>query len=51
MREKLNKLYNTMVLIETKGESTKLMAICLNYVAQLINERSVEETKKEGDFA
>lgn len=30
-----SKLYNTMLLIETKGESTKIMADCLRYVEQL----------------
>lgn len=38
MPEKLTKLYNTMLLIETKGESTKLMADCLRYLGSLINE-------------
>lgn len=38
MKEKLIKLYNTLMLIETKGENTKLMAQCLNYTAQLVNE-------------
>lgn len=42
MKEKLIKLYNTLMLIETKGENTKLMAQCLNYTLQLANE--VEET-------
>ena len=38
MVEKLMKLYNTLSLIETKGDSTKLMAQCLNYVSALANE-------------
>lgn len=42
MKDKLIKLYNTLMLIETKGENTKLMAQCLNYTLQLTNE--VEET-------
>ena len=32
----LTKLYNTLMLIETKGEGTKLMAQCLNFTQQLI---------------
>jgi len=37
MVEELSKLYNTMLLIETKGENTKHMAVCLNYLANIIN--------------
>ena len=29
MKENLQKLYNTLALIETKGENTKIMADCL----------------------
>ena len=49
MKEKLTTLYNTMIQIETKGESTKLMAACLNYLSGLIAETSVvtEEPKIE----
>lgn len=47
MEEKLTRLYNTLMLVETKGESTKYMAQCLNYVQTLIadakNAVSVEE--------
>lgn len=38
MEEKLTKLYNTLMLIETKGDNTKLMAHCLNYLLQLRSE-------------
>lgn len=38
MEEKLTRLYNTLMLIETKGEGTKLMAQCLNYVQTLASE-------------
>lgn len=31
----LLKLYNTLLTIETKGESTKTMADCLRFVEQL----------------
>ncbi len=47
MIENLSKLYNTLMLIETKGENTKIMAQCLQYIEQLIaNERNKPE---EGD--
>ena len=36
MVTELNKLYNTLSLIETKGESTKIMADCLRFVEQMI---------------
>lgn len=38
MQEKLIQLRNTMGLIETKGENTKLMAQCLSFTEQLIQE-------------
>lgn len=38
MKNKLSYLYNTLVLIETKGESTLIMADCLKYLGQCINE-------------
>ena len=42
MVEELSKLYNTMLLIETKGENTKHMAMCLNYLATIINRLAAE---------
>lgn len=47
MKEKLIKLYNTLMLIETKGENTKLMAQCLNYTLQLANEVEEETCNAE----
>lgn len=38
MKDNLTKLYNTMNLIETKGESTKIMAQCLAFLEGLISE-------------
>lgn len=38
MTEKLMRLYNTLVTVETKGESTKTMADCLRYVEQMVAE-------------
>ena len=46
METELTKLYNTMLMIETKGENTKIMADCLRFVEQLRNsvkEATVEE--------
>jgi hypothetical protein len=48
MEEKLTKLYNTLALIETKGENTKIMAQCLNYTLALINECKAEKASEEG---
>lgn len=36
MFENLTKLYNTLMLIETKGENTKHMSDCLRFTEQLI---------------
>lgn len=47
--EKLLKLYNTLALIETKGDNTKTMALCLGYVENLIAEeraKEIENAKK-----
>lgn len=45
MENELKKLYNTLLLIETKGESTKIMADCIKFTEQLIN-RAHEESAK-----
>lgn len=47
MDEKLQKLYNTLLLIETRGESTKIMGECLKYTEQMITEIREENTKKK----
>lgn len=44
MKEKLSRLRNTLMTVETKGESTKTMADCLRYIDQIIVE--VKEIKK-----
>lgn len=36
MKPDLIKLYNTLALVETKGESTKLMADSMRFIEQLI---------------
>lgn len=45
MENDLKKLYNTLLLIETKGESTKIMAECIKFTEQLINRAREEEVK------
>lgn len=46
----LAKLYNTLMLIETKGESTKLMAQCLTFVQALRSQVMAEQSaQKEED--
>ena len=49
MKQRLVQIHNTMGLIETKGDSTMLMAECILAVRQLINEaEQVEKMKGEG---
>ena len=36
MSEELQKLYNTLLAVETKGDSTLVMADCLKFVNRLI---------------
>ena len=42
MFNELVKLYNTLMLVETKGESTKIMGQCLTYLNQLISKSNNE---------
>lgn len=42
MVEKLTKLRNTLSLVETKGESTKIMAECLRFTEQLIADEQAQ---------
>lgn len=46
MPEKLRILYNTLLTIETKGESTKTMAQCLAFTEGLIREAAEAEARK-----
>ena len=48
MEEKLTKLYNTLLLIETKGGSTKIMAQCLGYLEQLIQDEQKAKMQEIG---
>lgn len=47
MVDNLKKLYATMLLIETKGESTKIMGECLRFTEQLIKESTEIASKVE----
>ena len=44
MEDSLRKLYNTMLLIETKGENTKIMAECIKFLERLIADESKRTT-------
>ena len=43
MSEELQKLYNTLLVVETKGDGTLVMADCLKFVNQLILKCKEEE--------
>lgn len=45
----LAKLYNTLKIIETKGENTVYMADCLRFLEQLIAKAKTEETEVAND--
>lgn len=47
MKEKLSQLYNTLALIETKGTGTLLMADCLKFLGECINECNDSEEKEK----
>ena len=49
MSEKLQMLYNTLKVVETKGESTKVMADCMRYVEQLIVEANNAEAEAKSN--
>lgn len=49
MKEQLRSLYNTLALIETKGENTKIMADCLRYVEGMIQKQEHEEERRALD--
>lgn len=46
MEEKLTSLYNTLLQVETKGESTLKMSACLRYIENLISELRAAESAK-----
>lgn len=43
----LNKIYNTLALIQTSGENTIVMGTCLSAMQELITEASAEMEKEE----
>ena len=47
MKEKLINLYNAMLLIETKGDSTILMSDCLKLLRQCILETDKSDNKSD----
>lgn len=49
MKEELTMLLNTLALIETKGDGTLKMAMCMQHIQQLIareDQKTVEENKE-----
>ena len=47
MENKLKQLYNTLGMVETKGESTRIMADCMRFIEQLITETKEKESDDE----
>ena len=47
MESDLTKLYNTLKLIETKGENTIIMAQCLNFTQALISKCRNDRTSAQ----
>ena len=43
MKERLTAIFNTLKEIETKGDSTLIMADCLRELANVINSMPVEQ--------
>ena len=48
MELELLKLYNIMLTIETRGESTKIMADCLRFIEQLRDKVKEESSTENG---
>lgn len=42
MEIKLSQLYNTLCLVEVKGESAKHMGLCLTFLEKLIEEAKLK---------
>ena len=49
MLENLTRLYNTLLLVETKGESTKTMADCIRFLEQMIVTERTKTSEVEGE--
>ena len=46
MLDNLKRLHNTLIMIETRGENTKIMADCLRYIEQMIEKESAKKEDK-----
>ena len=47
MKNKLTMLLNTLAEIETKGDSTIKMALCMQHIQQMIAECEIQEKTPE----
>lgn len=47
MNEQLSRIYNTLLLINTKGEDTLIMADCLKALKNYIMENQEEKKREE----
>ncbi len=43
MKDKLTAVFNTLKMVETKGDSTIIMADCLRELANIVNEMPEEQ--------
>lgn len=46
MKDKLTAIFNTLKMVETKGDSTLIMADCLRELADIIN--SIPDEQEQG---
>ena len=49
MVENLVRLKNTLMNVETKGNSTMIMADCIRFIDQMVEEYSAKKVAKEED--
>lgn len=49
MLENLTRLYNTLMLVETKGESSKLMVDSIRFLEQMIAAERQQRSEVEGE--
>ena len=47
MKDKLMMLLNTLAQIETKGDGTIKMALCIQHIQQMIAECDIQEKSEE----
>ena len=47
MKDKLRMLLNTLAQIETKGDGTIKMALCIQHIQQMIAECDIQEKSEE----